>query len=709
MKKIKIILGDPRHSTRGIHSNCVPIGIGYIGEFLKSQVKEAEIEVKLATDPQEIFKLIDEWNPDAIGMSNYVWNSSLSYSICKFAKKINPSTLCILGGPQFPGGTGARKIENTSQDKTYDKSLDFLLKRPAVDFYAFSDGEVAFLELIKQFINKNFSVDLMKDKDIPIRGCASISNDGKKLLVGNFIPRIGLEGSVKNQGRDIIPSPYLSGSLDKFLNGAFKPSFETARGCPFLCTFCDQGLEKNKITTFSTERLSQEMMYVGEKMSKIKQGTKSVSIFDDNWGLFEKDADLADQILKVIEKYDWPLYIEAHTPKSNWDRFLRINDKLKNRVELGLSMQSLSIDVLKNIKRNNWTKEQYIAFTKEIHKRGKPTSTEMIVPLPGETEESYYEGIKFLMDQNVTAGTYTTMMLIGAELGRDAAIKKYEMKSKFRILPKQFGEYDGEKVFEIEQCCVATNSMAFQSYLNCRNYSFIVHLIGHAVFMPVFKLIKKLNISWYDFSREITNVIQDEDFQGKFKHVYNEFCVESLNEMFESEKEAIDFYKEPKNYEALIKGDIGENLIGKYTAKGLLYYDDVLTAIFYVIRKHYNKSDDRQLNIILNSSEKWLRNVYMIDEIFVDKKDESRKNKYQLNMDFDFHGWLANTDLPFEKFKKNTVYEFNYDEKKINYLKNELKSTQGENGKKYQDISRQVMTFMQRGTDILEKGFQKII
>ena len=74
---------------------------------------------------------------------------------------------------------------------------------------------------------------------------------------------------------------------------------------------------------------------------------------------------------------------------------------------MGISMQSLSDDTLDNIKRNNWTRQQYIDYTKEIHKRGKPASTEIIVPLPGETEESYYEGMKFLMDNNITCFVFS--------------------------------------------------------------------------------------------------------------------------------------------------------------------------------------------------------------------------------------------------------------------------------------------------------------
>ena len=41
------------------------------------------------------------------------------------------------------------------------------------------------------------------------------------------------------------------------------------------------------------ERLAEEIKYVGEKISKIPDGTKSISMFDSNWGIFQKDVDLA--------------------------------------------------------------------------------------------------------------------------------------------------------------------------------------------------------------------------------------------------------------------------------------------------------------------------------------------------------------------------------------------------------------------------------
>ena len=123
---MKILLGDPRHDTVGTHSSYVPINIGYISTYLTKMIPDTNLDIKIVTQTKEIFDLIENWKPDVIGLSNYVWNSTLSNRMCEIAKEQNPDILSILGGPEFPAGTGSRKIQDTERDKTYTKSFNYL-------------------------------------------------------------------------------------------------------------------------------------------------------------------------------------------------------------------------------------------------------------------------------------------------------------------------------------------------------------------------------------------------------------------------------------------------------------------------------------------------------------------------------------------------------------------------------------------------------
>ena len=504
MNQIRVLLGDLRHHTIGVHSTYVPIGLGYIATYLKKIIPSHNFEIKVIVNPDEFFDEIDKWKPNILGLSSYLWNSNLSYRACEYAKERNEETLCILGGPEFPSGDGASSFSKIIKDECYE----YLKEKNCIDYYCYSDGETAFASVVQKYINSNFTTSSMRKNNVKPDGVMNLSYDSKELLIGAPILRLGLSNKV--DGRDCIPSPYLTGILDKFLNGKFIPSFETARGCPFLCTFCDQGLDMTKIVSFSTKRMSDELDYVCQKVTKFS-GTASIAFHDSNWGMYVKDVELSDHILKLINKYNWPSYIEISTPKNKRQQILDIDNKLNNRVGVSLAQQSMNQETLKLIKRENLSTNEYIKFVKEFKKRGKVCNGELIIPLPNETKKSYFDSTRILLDCGVSVGTYTLMLNQGAELGRVESVKKYGMKSKWRIVPRDFGTYRGKKVFDVERACVETNTMSFKEYLECRRFSFLVHLFSNSVFLPIKKLLsKELDVSFFEFVSSIYNSLEND-------------------------------------------------------------------------------------------------------------------------------------------------------------------------------------------------------
>ena len=677
MKKIKVLLTDPRHHTVGLHSRYVPVGIGYIAAYMLEKIKSQNFEVKLSINPDEIFDLIDEWKPNIIGSSNYIWNADLSYRMCEYAKEKLNDVLCVLGGPEFPSGSGLQNLTNTINNNCYE----YLKSRPHIDYYCYNDGEPAFSKVVQEYINNNFSVKEMKEKNLVVNGSMSLSSDKKRLLVGNPVNRLGLKNKV--DGLDIIPSPYLTGLLDKYLNGKYIPSFETARGCPFLCTFCDIGLDRNKIVSFSTKRMCDELDYVVERMSKFPSGTKVITFFDSNWGLYQKDVVLSDHILKIIKEKDWPTSIEIATAKNKKQQILDIDEKLKNRVQITLSQQSMNRETLDLIKRDNMSNDKYIDFMKELEIRGKNPVCELIIPLPNESKQTYLDNVKLLMNYGVNVGTYTLMLLKGAELGREEDIKKYGLKSAWRIVPRDFGTYRGKKIFDVERVCVASDTMPYKDFIQCRKFSFLVEVFSYSIFFPFRKLYKELNIPFFEFLWAIFNKLESKDntIPKEFSEVYYEFAKECEEELFESKEAIYGFYSKEENYKKLLTSELGDNLLRKYSAK-IVYrsmnqaFDFCTDLINELLPKGFK--DKNEIQNILDSYKLWLKNLYILNSIF--NWEQKKKNETVINLEYDIPQWYKSKDASILNYKKKINYKMTYNEKNEK-LRNELIGLHGDKDK----------------------------
>jgi radical SAM superfamily enzyme YgiQ (UPF0313 family) len=620
----------------------MPIGIAYIASYLMSHFDDSDIEIRLYDRPHEILKDIEQWKPTVVGLSNYCWNSELSCRVFDYAKEVNSDVVCIAGGPEFPCVLADCK--------------KYLLQRKAIDFYVYREGELVFTDLMKK-LREGAGVSELKSS--PQTGIMSIHPRTGDLTAGEPAPRI--------MNLDEIPSPYLNGLLERWFDGHYAPSVETTRGCPFSCGYCHTGLEwYNAIARFSIERLKAEISYIASRMKSYPD--VFLAIFDANFGMYEQDENVANLLAELRDEFGWPNDFNVNgVSKTNHERLMRISSILNNRVPICSSVQSFNPETLRIIKRKNIPMDKYIAINNEILRRGMHSICELIVPLPGETKASFFEGVKAVTNAGVKdVFAYTTMLLKGTYLDSQECREKYKMQTKFRMVPRQFGEYAGHKCFETEEVCVATNSLSFEDYLDCRGLALILSLLSYEQFDLISRHLVELGISRYDHLYYVWKLVSSGETE--LSEIYNEYIDETQKELWDSKESIYKYFAEPENYEKLLAGDLGDNLLRKYKTKLLMECCEPAIKLAYsAIRAIAGKNITRETQESLDAAERWtisVRNVSLLRDGALTDSVET------LHLPYDVYRWyLSGSDSsPLVSYKTTADYEVFYDSDEISRL-----------------------------------------
>ncbi|HLC88868.1 MAG TPA: cobalamin-dependent protein [Candidatus Nanoarchaeia archaeon] len=648
---IKIALGDLRHSTLGRHSIYIPIGIGYIAAYALSHNSLNREVVRLFDDPNVLIEDIKNWKPSILSLSNYCWNAELTHRIFRYAKQINPAIICIAGGPEIPTEP--------------EKCQEYLLNRREIDFYVVREGEVAFSNLIKK-IQEGFSLNDLKS--IPQEGILSIHPLTGELVAGHPLPRI--------QNLDVIPSPYLTGLLDKWFDGRSAPSMQMARGCPFTCAFCSGGNQwYSQVVRFSQNRLKQELTYIAERIKNYPNIL--LAIWDANFGMYPEDEEISVYIGELQNKFGWPNAFNVTTGKMNHERILNIASILKNKMQISCSVQSLNEETLKIIKRKNLSMDKYREIQAEIKKRGMAAVGELIMPLPAETKASFFESIKILFDHDVDyIVPYTTMLLKGTPLASTECQNRYQMKTKFRLLPRQFGEYEHEKCFEVEEVCIATSTMTFADYLEGRGFAFISALMSNKQFDVIFKHLKELNINKFDFLFNIFEAIKSGN--SALSTIYDQFIEETKDELWDSKEELFTHFNKPENYNLLLAGKLGDNVIRKYKAKMFKDKWTDLIELAYAIIKKCCQNPDEKIIPSLDAARAWMFAIRKVWDVFQNK--EYQESIRTLHLDYDVNKWYASGENsePLTSFDNPTDYKIYCDYRALRNMLSQAKGLYGD-------------------------------
>ena len=638
-RPLRIILADLRHETAGRHSACFPLAIGFVSEFTKAHLGADRVEISLHTDGHSVFDIIERDRPDVVGTSNYCWNAELSCRLMRFAKEVVPGVVCISGGPEFPKG--------------HDECREYLMVRPEIDFFAYQEGEAAFAGLMEKLLSGLSVEDLKRELQTGLMALPLGSSD---LTVGPPADRV--------KDMDIIPSPYLSGALDAFFDGSHMPFVQTARGCPFQCTYCAAGEEwYRQIGQFSVERVEGELLYISERMKDCPEIPLALS--DSNFGILKRDEEIADYMATMQQRFSWPGIIKVDTAKGRYDQVIGISEKLDRRLTISLSTQSFNEATHDAVRRKNLQITHFAQVAREARERGVDTSVELIVPLPLETKESFFEGVRIVVNAGVERWSpFTTMMLKGTELASLQAREEYGLETKYRVLPRQFGDYRGEKCFEVEEVCIATNTMPFDDYLECRGFSFVASLFSHAQFDTLSRCIYELDLDRFEYLVGVWNAFKGGS--GPLSRIYRDMVGETADELFEYQEAIQERFSEPDMYAALLRGEVGDNLFRKYTTA--VWTDSCAEAIelgFEVVLSMAESHADQRVPAAIQAVALWTRTTRDLSSMF--RLSEEACRDKPLDLEFDVRSWYESgmDGKPLTHYSGDFCYVIRTDEERV--------------------------------------------
>lgn len=558
--RLDIWFADLAYTQQTISSETMPAAVGSVASFLRRYgPADIEMRVKLFKYPTCLAEALSRAVPRVMAFSNYVWSMELSYAFAQVVRRMAPETVIVFGGPNFP--------------VLPEEQESFLRERPAIDFYIMKEGEAAFTELIKTLVTVDLEAGSLARA---LQSVAYVSRMDGRFHHGEILPRI----------KDLseIPSPYVDGLLDEFFDGLLQPILQTNRGCPFECTFCIEGMGYyTKVFKTKTEKIASEVEYIAQKMAAIrhKGGRNDLFIADSNFAMFKEDLDTCSLLASAQQRYHWPDYISVATGKNNRERVLEGAALLNGAMRLAGSVQSLTPSVLTNIKRGNISAEGLMDVALKANAIGANSYTEVIIGLPGETLDSLYRTLETVLAAGfLSVQIHQLMLLPGTELALPETRARYDMQTRFRVLPRCYGYFDlGSyeiNAAEIEEICVANNTFSYRDYVKaCRFRFFVSTFYDNGAFLGLTKLLRVLGLSVYEWLQDLAR----HPYQGAVAGLLAELTKELEEELWMDKAALREHLRDRWTLQRYIEGELGSNLLFKYRALAFLHHVDAFCAV----------------------------------------------------------------------------------------------------------------------------------
>lgn len=423
-------------------STYIPYAVGCIqaycqkNEIISSVYKFGKI-IYTRERPENVTALLKE--PFMVLFSCSVWNMEYNKVVAQAIKKQFPSCLITFGG---------HSVSSDGKD---------LEKYEYVDFITHRFGEEPTEGLLE---------NLAKGKALYDVPNLSFRNENGEVITTRYEAQVGTE----------YPSPYLEGVFDDILKDdiSFSALFETNRGCPNSCSFCDWGSLKSKVRLFPMKRIMAEIDWL------VAHKIEFIFCADGNFCLFDRDAEIADYIVSCKEKYGFPKIFRVCFTKNRFDFVFDVGTKFfKKDLDKAqtISFQSLNEQVLANVGRKNIPLDFFKNLMRKYKEMNILTFSELILGLPGETYESFCEGVSTLIEngQHFAMSIYPCDLLPNSQMGQEEYKKKFSIKSTkvpFKLIHSNSN--CNNEITEYSEYVTSTYSMSQQEWVKALVFSYYI-------------------------------------------------------------------------------------------------------------------------------------------------------------------------------------------------------------------------------------------
>jgi hypothetical protein len=204
--------------------------------------------------------------------------------------------------------------------------------------------------------------------------------------------------------------------------------------------------------------------------------------------------------------------------------------------------------------------------------------------------------------------------------------------------------YGNERVFDVEEIIVATDTLSFDDYITCRKWHLVSSVFWNdGWFEQVVRFCRGQGIrnsEWW--SRMLPALEQG---SAAMRGFLDSFVGETKGELFATPEACVEFYSRQENFDRLQQGEIGDNLMYRYRAIASFHlWEEVCAAAMQATRQLLEERGvDRQIADFDTFWDDFSTYIRLLHACGRDR--ESILSSANALLHYDFPAWLAGAVL----------------------------------------------------------------